>query len=317
MSVAFKGAGKRLETTDIPRVAHEIGVGEDLIHALVEVEASGRGFDDKKRLKALYEPHVAYRCSSGAARKALVDAGLAYKDWKPGAYPKDSYPRILAAMAIDTDAALKATSWGLAQILGENFKDAGYGSVRAMIADFIDDEDNHLEAMIRFCKSKGIDTALRAIQAKVDAGEAVTADDWRPVALRYNGKGYAKHNYHGRLNAAFARWLKVKDTPYGAAIDVLERAEVEQAVHDAAPPVLVEEEKTGITETTHIAQGLTLTGIAAAVWEAIQSAPASLLQFVMERPTIILFALVAIALGFIFARRRRVKQRLRALLGEA
>jgi hypothetical protein len=35
-------------------------------------------------------------------------------------------PRLLQALLIDETAALKSASWGMTQILGENFKECGY-----------------------------------------------------------------------------------------------------------------------------------------------------------------------------------------------
>ncbi|GMA74334.1 hypothetical protein GCM10025880_07510 [Methylorubrum aminovorans] len=105
-----------------PRIGHTIGVGEDEIHAVMEVESSGGGFDRLKRPKMLFEPHVLWRNLSGAERTRAASLGLAYASWKPGAYPTDSYPRLMQAMAINETAALKASSWGLGQILGENHR---------------------------------------------------------------------------------------------------------------------------------------------------------------------------------------------------
>jgi len=199
--IEFRGPAKRIEDIDLPRVAALIGCGEDEIHAVIDVESAGGGFDSKGRPKALYEPHVAYRCSSGATRAALVAAGLAYRGWGEKPYPADSYPRIVAAMAINETVALKATSWGLGQILGENHVDAGYDTVQDMVRDFTLDEDNHIEAMIRFIKSNRLDDEIRA-------------HNWAGFARGYNGAQYAKHNYHGRLAVAYDKWRNIRDTPW-------------------------------------------------------------------------------------------------------
>lgn len=204
--IEFRGAAKRIEDIDLPRVAQLIGVGEDEIHAILDVESSGSGFDAKGRPKMLFEPHVFYRCLTPDKRAQAVAQGLAYAEWRPGTYPADSYPRLTAACLIDETAALKAASWGLGQILGENHKAAGYPTPQAMVRDFVADEDKHLEAMIRFIKAKGLDRALRN-------------HDWAVFARGYNGASYAAHGYHLKLAAAYARWQKIKDTPFapGAA----------------------------------------------------------------------------------------------------
>lgn len=202
--VTFKGAAKRLDNSGLPRVGALIGVGEDEIHAIMDVEASGSGFDAQGRVKALYEPHKAYALSSGAVRAQLVSAGLAYPKWGEQPYPKDSYPRILKAMAIDETVALNATSWGLGQIMGFNHAAAGHPSARAMVEAFAEDEEAHLEAMIRFIIANGLDDEIRL-------------HDWAGFARGYNGSSYAKNKYDQKLAAAFAKWAKIKDTPFQPA----------------------------------------------------------------------------------------------------
>lgn len=197
----FRGIAKPIEDVDIPRIGSAIGVGEDELHAFMDVEASGSGFDSTGRPKMLFEPHVFYRNLTGAKRDEAVRAGLAYAKWKAGSYPKDSYPRLTRAMEIDEAAALRACSWGLGQILGENHRMVGYATPQAMVRAFMDDEEHHLEAMVAFLVSAGIDDDLRAHR-------------WANVARVYNGPSYATHNYHGRMAAAYAKWSNIKDTPW-------------------------------------------------------------------------------------------------------
>lgn len=201
MNRTFKGAAKRLDDIDLPRIGARIGVGEDEIHAFMDVEAAGSGFDSQGRPKMLFEPHVFYRNLSGAQRATAVARGLAYRDWVSGKYPSDSYPRLLRAMEINETAALKSASWGLGQILGENHAAVGYATPQAMVAAFMEDEEKHLEAIVQFLIANKIDDDLRAHR-------------WAEVARVYNGPAYKKHNYHGRMAAAFAKWQKIRDTPW-------------------------------------------------------------------------------------------------------
>jgi len=46
----FKGAARRLDDIDLPRIGHLIGVGEDELHAVIDVEARGSGFDSLGRI---------------------------------------------------------------------------------------------------------------------------------------------------------------------------------------------------------------------------------------------------------------------------
>lgn len=200
MTFKYRGASRKIGDLDLPRIGHRIGVGEDEIHALIEVEAAGSGFDSQGRVKALYEPHIAYKYSSGGTRQMLVSAGLAYPNWKRD-YPKDSYSRILQAAEIDQTVALKATSWGLGQIMGFNHRDAGYVSPEAMVAAFADSEAAQLEAMIDFIIANKLDDELRR-------------HDWRGFARGYNGEGYEANGYHIKLAASYLKWSRIKDTPW-------------------------------------------------------------------------------------------------------
>lgn len=200
----FAGAAERLSDIDLPRLGADIGVGEDEIHAILDVECRGRGFDGKGRPAMLFEPHIFHRelkrAGLEAELKQAVAQGLAYPKWRRN-YPKDSYPRLLAAMRIHREIAFRSASWGLGQIMGFNCSMCGYASAEAMVAAFMKGEDVQLEAMIRFIVSAGIDDELRR-------------HDWRGFARIYNGPSYEKHGYHTRLAAAFDKWSKIPDTEW-------------------------------------------------------------------------------------------------------
>jgi N-acetylmuramidase len=200
----FKGAAKRLDAIDVPLAAHRLNLPEDAARALVEVEAASSGFDAKGRPKMLFEPHRFYRELGEAKQRIAVNAGLAYRRWGEKPYPADSYPRLEAAIKIDRPAALRSASWGLPQILGSNHKAAGYASVEAMVADFCADEEYHLRAMMAFILSEALDDDLRRL-------------DWAGFARVYNGPAYAKHGYHTKLAAAYAKWQQRPDTPIPAS----------------------------------------------------------------------------------------------------
>jgi len=202
--VRFKGAARRLDDIDLPRIGARIGVGEDHLHAVMDVEARGSGFDSQGRVAMLFEPHIFYReLGPGPARDRAVAQGLAYRSWRRN-YPADSYPRLMAAMEIDEDAALRSCSWGLGQIMGFNCQMAGYPTARAMVEHFAEDEEHHLNAMVSYIIAAGLDDELRR-------------GDWRGFARGYNGPGYATHNYHGRLEKAFLKWDAIPDTPFHPA----------------------------------------------------------------------------------------------------
>ncbi|TIT00949.1 N-acetylmuramidase family protein [Mesorhizobium sp.] len=204
MDTTFKGAARRLTDLDLPRLGARIGVGEDEIHACLDVETSGHGFDAQGRPIILFEPHVFFRNLSGTARAQAVAAGLAYVRWGEKPYPRDSYPRLKAACAIDETAALRSASWGLGQVLGENFKAAGFLTVQAMVEAMMEDEALQLAAAVNFIAASRLDDKLRK-------------HDWAGFAKGYNGASYRKNAYDAKLANAFAKWSRIKETPWPQA----------------------------------------------------------------------------------------------------
>jgi hypothetical protein len=228
MDTTFKGKAKPLDDIDLPRIGSLIGVGEDEIHAFMDVEASGTPFDKKGRPKMLFEPHVFYRNLTGKKRQEAVAAGLAYKKWGEQRYPSDSYPRLIRAMAIDETAALKSASWGLSQILGENHEAAGYLEVQTMVADFMYSAASQLQATVKLLKAWQIDDDLRAHR-------------WAKIASVWNGPGYKKNRYDVKLAAAFKKWQRIRDTPYtpepaGKPVGAREPAPAPKPVRPAPRP---------------------------------------------------------------------------------
>jgi N-acetylmuramidase len=197
----FNGAAKRLDDVDLPKLAREIGCGEDEIHAILDVEAAGDGFDAHGRPKMLFEPHRFYRNLTGAHCDLAVQLGLAYPKWGTKPYLADSYPRLMQAMAINETAALLSCSWGLGQIMGEHHAALDYKTVQDMVTAFCADEENQLRGMIDFIKAEHLDDELGT-------------HTWAGFARGYNGAGYAQNRYDTKLGASFAKWKGIKDTPF-------------------------------------------------------------------------------------------------------
>lgn len=197
----FKGAARPLSDIDIAELAFRIRVSEDHMRAVVEVEAGGRPFDRQGRPSMLFEPHVFWRNLPPQKQKVAEEQGLAYRDWRAGNYPSDSYPRLKQAMAIDETAALRSASWGAAQILGENHVAVGYPTVQQMVLAFMDDARNHIEAMVRFILANNLHEDIRAGR-------------WANFARVYNGPGYARNGYDRKLAEAYTRWTRIADVAW-------------------------------------------------------------------------------------------------------
>lgn len=171
------------------------------IRAVARVEAGPEGaFLDSGEPVVLYEPHVFDRLTGGKFRGVIAahisgPAGvLSREKWTPGTYGAYSvqHARLAAAAELDRTAALKSCSWGLFQILGENYKRAGFADLQSFINAMYRDVDAHLTALCCYILT---DEKLLS---------AIRAHDWPTFARIYNGPGYRKNKYDDKLSAAFA-----------------------------------------------------------------------------------------------------------------
>ena len=195
----FVGTATPMQVGDIDKTAESLGVESAALRAVLSVETGGFGFDKSKRPKALFERHYFYKMLKDKpdALQLAVDAGLAYPKWGEKPYPKGSdavYAEITAAVDIDLDAALRSVSWGLGQIMGNNYKLAGCSSAQEMVEQAMESEVNQLRHMANFIKAAGL---LDEIQRK----------DWAGFAKGYNGPSYAQNQYDTKLEIAYNKFV--------------------------------------------------------------------------------------------------------------
>jgi hypothetical protein len=168
------------------------------IQAVAEVETRREGaFLDSGEPTILFERHVFHELTRGRFAGARVPGAPAA--WSlisnpiPGGYGPTSaqHRRLQAAVALDRDAALRSASWGLYQQLG---RDQQYSpSLQRFITAMYRGVDDHLRAFVMF---------IRASERLVDALRGL---DWPTFARWYNGPGHARHDYAGRMAAAYER----------------------------------------------------------------------------------------------------------------
>lgn len=191
---------KTLTNEQIKDLANKHGIEYAGLKAVVEVEASGKGFIGDVP-KILYEPHIMHRLLTKknyiTIRNNLMKAhpNLCYPRWGTYKYGAESiqHRRLEIASQFNRDTALESCSWGLGQVMGFHWQSLGYESLQAFINDMYESEAKQLEAMIRFIKVNGL---LLALKNK----------DWVKFARGYNGSGYAKNKYHIKLANAYAKY---------------------------------------------------------------------------------------------------------------
>ena len=207
----FVGTGHLLSGEDFARAARQIGCDEAAIRAVTVVEARGQGFDAKRRPIILPERHVLYRNLSGEKRQRAVNQGLAYSNWQTGRYPatQDGRYELLGRMIeIDEPGGLMAASWGIGQVLGENYKLCGFATPRALVEKCLEGEGGQLDVMVGFILGKGL-------------GDELRRRDWAGFAYGYNGKSYAKNEYDVKLDRAYRRLSVLSSVAYDPLSDGL------------------------------------------------------------------------------------------------
>lgn len=188
--VPFQGTAFPLSNEGLTAVSELLGVGAAEIWTVVAVETSGCGFLPDRRPQILYERHTFHRLTQGRYDDGDISDPL------PGGYRADGahqYERLAKAVALDRMAALQSTSWGIAQIIGENYAKAGFTGIEDMVAGMCSSENRQLNAAGSFLAASGLQRALRA-------------HDWSSFARGYNGPNYAVNRYDVRLRAEFQKY---------------------------------------------------------------------------------------------------------------
>ena len=187
----FAGKALALDQGSFDAVAAQLGTGAAEIWAVLDVETSGCGFFSDRRPLILFERHVFSKRTKRMYDQQHPDISNA----QPGGYRGGAaeYGRLAAAIALNRNAALESTSWGIGQIMGFNAAAAGYADAEALVAASMESEGNQLGAMAQFLATNKLVAALRT-------------RDWANFARGYNGPAYAKNRYDGNLSGAFAKY---------------------------------------------------------------------------------------------------------------
>ena len=190
-----------LTDADFERAAKTLNCEVDAIKAVAEVEAAGQGFLSDGRPTILYEAHVFHRETGGKHTSAKDRNGKALSSVKwdrslYGATGAHQHHRYEEARKLNADAANKACSWGMFQILGQNHKVCGFDSSQAFVdAMWNGGAAAHLDAFVNFIKGNNLAPTLQA-------------KNWKAFARAYNGPQYAVNKYDTKMAAAYNRLKK-------------------------------------------------------------------------------------------------------------
>jgi hypothetical protein len=166
-----------------------VGTHATEVFTVLAVETKGCGFLPDRRPQILYERHIFHRLTNGAFDDGDISDPNPGGYGDPGAHQHD---RLNAAIEFDRASALKSASWGIGQVMGENFQVAGFADVETMVSSMMLGEDEQLTAMANFLVGNKLAAALRA-------------HDWTTFARGYNGKNFTINKYDVQLNAEFQK----------------------------------------------------------------------------------------------------------------
>ena len=198
-----KKVSKFITEQDFIELANQFDIEVAALKAIFKVEAGGKsGFlkEDPNIPVTLEEGHIFYKYlqnkHKNAAEIAKNNPTICYKSWTKQYYKTglNEYNRYLKAAKIDEECAMLATSWGMGQCMGFNYKACGYNSVKEFVDAMYVSERNQLLAMCNFIKSNS--KMYKALQNK----------DFNTFASIYNGPGQVEY-YGSKLKQAYNSYL--------------------------------------------------------------------------------------------------------------
>ncbi|MGB0131146.1 N-acetylmuramidase domain-containing protein [Chlorobium sp.] len=199
--VPARKPGTILSEQDFAEASRNAGIELAMVKAITSVESRGRGFLPTGDPIILFEGHVFWsqleKVGKSPQKISLtLPQGILYPKWVSSFYVGGAgeWQRLGIAAEVDQGAAMQSASWGLLQVMGFHFKACGYASIHAFVEAMRQSEKNQLVA------------ALRLMATIPGMLAAIKAHDFKGIALRWNGAGYAKHGYHTRLEQAYRKY---------------------------------------------------------------------------------------------------------------
>jgi LysM repeat protein len=185
------GDSRTLTPADWQRAAKSLGVDVASIKAVANVESPGSGFLPDGRPKILFEAAQFGRLTGDRYNSSHPNISSATWDRSLYVGGAGEYQRLAQAKGLNETAALQAASWGRFQIMGFNYKTAGFGNVQDFVKAMQQGEGQQLDAFVNFIKA---DSSMHS---------ALKRHDWAGFAQAYNGPGYAANKYDTKIEAEY------------------------------------------------------------------------------------------------------------------
>lgn len=183
----------KLTDEDFCRAAKRIRCDVASVKAVAEVESRGSGFYANGFPTILFERHVFRKYTNSIYNRSHPHlSGPAGNYGKAGQNQRNKFNE---AYALNPTAAIKACSWGKFQVMGFNWKVAGFSSVVDFFEAMQRSEGEHLNAFIGFVIGNRLDDEIRH-------------KDWAGFAYGYNGAGYKANKYDTAMARSYAKFVR-------------------------------------------------------------------------------------------------------------
>ncbi|MET4190670.1 MULTISPECIES: N-acetylmuramidase family protein [unclassified Bradyrhizobium] len=212
---SFYGAAIPMSDADYLAAAKIINIGPAELQTVTMVETNGSPFLADKRPDILFEAHVFGRNTGHKYNNVTDPHGkpISSNSWDKSLYGAAhawQYTRLYTAMKCDPVAAVYSASFGAFQILGSEYKDAGFASLEDFVAAMAHSAGDHLKAFCNYLKARHLDDELRG-------------HEWAAFAKGFNGPAYAQNQYDTKMANQYrqlaAKWATKRSnesaaTPY-------------------------------------------------------------------------------------------------------
>lgn len=184
--------GKKITDEDFLLLCKEFDIEEKLIKTVINVETVGYGFykKDKKIPIVRFENHIFDKLTKSKYRKSNPELTTPYWIKNYNLKGVSEYDRLNKAFELDEKCALLSTSWGLAQIMGFNYKLCGYRTIEDFCRAMFTSEYLQLKAMLTYLTETNIINNLKQ-------------KDWITFAKLYNGKNYEENKYPEKMKSYY------------------------------------------------------------------------------------------------------------------
>lgn len=209
-AIELEISNKVLTNNEIIAIAKDKNIDPAALLAVTAVESGKSGFLPDGRPKILFEGHKFWKNLKDFQNRGIIDFGpekfaanypeILYPSWTKKYYVGGAgeYTRLDKAILIHRDSALMSASWGKFQILGENYKIAGFDSVEKFVEAHKLSEKEHFESFLNFI-----------VNTKRDGKsllEYLNEKNWQKFARGYNGPAYSENKYDLKLEEKYAEY---------------------------------------------------------------------------------------------------------------